>query len=279
MAAKKSDDGAARLAEVLTCLEKLYPDATCELNWKDAYQLVAATILSAQCTDDRVNQVTPALFKRYPDAKALAEAEQEDVEKLIKSTGFFRNKAKSLIGMAQKLVEDFDGVVPRTLEQATTLPGVARKTANVVIGTAYKVPTGVVVDTHVHRLAQRLGLTTNDDPVKIERDLMAVLPEEKWIEFSHRIIWHGRRVCDARTPECHRCPMPCPSRLDETTVDWASDAARVISEAAVKAMAKLKETRRKERAVNAKAKAKETKRAAAKTVAKPKKKTKKAKKS
>jgi endonuclease-3 len=202
-----------RVAEILTRLDELYPEADCELVWKNPFQLVCATILSAQCTDVRVNMVTPVLFRRWPDARALAAADQLELEEVIRSTGFFRNKAKSLIGMARTLVERFGGKVPRTMEEILELPGVARKTGNVVLGTAYGVASGVVVDTHIHRLSRRLGLTRKDEPVKIEQDLMKRIPREKWIKFGHQLIWHGRRVCDARKPACHACPMPCPSRL------------------------------------------------------------------
>jgi endonuclease III len=204
-----------RVGAILEGLAALYPDADCELVWKNPFQLVCATILSAQCTDVRVNMVTPELFRRWPDAKALAKARQPDVEKVIQSTGFFRNKAKSLIGMARVLVEKHGGQVPRTMEEMLELPGVARKTANVVLGTAYGLATGVVVDTHVHRLSRRLRLTRQDDPKKIEQDLMKKVPREQWIAFSHRLIWHGRRVCDARRPRCDSCDLAplCPSAV------------------------------------------------------------------
>jgi endonuclease-3 len=204
----------SRLSALLGGLGTLYPDATCELDFRSPYELVVATILSAQCTDQRVNQVTPELFRRWPTPRALAGAGQAEVERVIQSTGFFRNKAKSLRGMARVLVERHGSEVPRTMEEMLDLPGVARKTANVVLGTAYGLATGVVVDTHVHRLSRRLGLTREDDPKKIERDLMALLPEEEWVGFAHRLIWHGRRVCVARKPRCGVCPLPCPSRLE-----------------------------------------------------------------
>jgi len=193
-------------------LAKLYPDATCELNHRNAFELVVATILSAQCTDARVNLVTPVLFKRWPNAKKLAGADPAELEDVIRSTGFFRNKTKSLLGMARTLVEKYGGEVPRTMDEMLVLPGVARKTANVVLGTAYGIPSGVVVDTHVQRLSRLLGLTRHEDPKKIEADLMKELPPTEWIAFSHRMIWHGRRVCIARRPACARCPLPCPSR-------------------------------------------------------------------
>jgi endonuclease-3 len=203
----------ARVRAILDGLASLYPDADCELDWKDPFQLVCATILSAQCTDVRVNLVTPELFRRWPDAQTLARARQPEVEKVIKSTGFFRNKAKSLIGMARVLVESYGGRVPRTMEEMLELPGVARKTANVVLGTAYGVASGVVVDTHVHRLSRRLRLTRKDEPKTIEQDLMKKVPKEQWVIFAHRLIWHGRRVCDAKKPRCDACLLApsCPS--------------------------------------------------------------------
>jgi endonuclease-3 len=204
---------AARVRGILDGLRALYPDATTELHHRSAFELLAATILSAQCTDERVNQVTPVLFARYPDAAALAAAPAATVEGLVKSTGFYRNKTKSLLGMSQALVARFGAQVPRTMDELLTLPGVARKTANVVLGTAYGLAAGVVVDTHVRRLAQRLGLSTEDDPEKIERDLMALVPPERWIEVGHTLILHGRRVCLARRPACDRCPLRplCPT--------------------------------------------------------------------
>ena len=210
----------ARAAALLGGLGTLYPDATCELDHESPFQLLVATILSAQCTDARVNLVTPEVFRRWPTPRALAAAGQSEVEKVIQSTGFFRNKAKSLRGMARVLVEKFGGQVPRTMEEMLELPGVARKTANVVLGTAYGLATGVVVDTHVQRLSQRLGLTREEDPKKIERDLMAFLPEEEWVGFAHRLIWHGRRVCAARKPRCGECPLPCAARLESGPGDW-----------------------------------------------------------
>lgn len=188
-------------------LAKAYPDVTCALRHNDAYQLVVATILSAQCTDERVNMVTPALFAKYPTPADLAAARQQDVEKLIQSTGFFRNKAKSMIGMARGLVDNHDGKVPRTLDELVHLPGVGRKTANVVLGTAFGVPSGVVVDTHVERISKLMGLTTANNAVKIEQDLIQLLPKKEWINFSHRLIHHGRRICIARRPKCAECPL------------------------------------------------------------------------
>ncbi len=184
-----------------------YGDAECALKHDNPYQLTAATILSAQCTDERVNLVTPMLFAKYPNPVALAAARQADVEKIIRSTGFFRSKATNLIGMAQGLIERFGGELPRTLDEMVSLPGVGRKTANVVLGTAFGLPTGVVVDTHVKRITRLLGLTTNKTPEKIERDLQVLLPKAEWINFSHRLIHHGRRICIARKPKCAECPL------------------------------------------------------------------------
>jgi len=203
----------ARARDLLDGLRALYPEATTELHHRNAFELLVATILSAQCTDERVNQVTPALFARFPTAAALAAARPAELEALVKSTGFYHNKAKSLLGMSQGLVARFGAQVPRTMEELVTLPGVARKTANVVLGTAFGVAAGIVVDTHVRRLAQRLGLSTEEDPEKIERDLMAIVPQPRWIEFAHHLILHGRRVCTARAPACARCALRpgCPT--------------------------------------------------------------------
>jgi len=200
-------------AEVFARLQREYPDAHCELDHENAYQLLAATILSAQCTDKRVNEVTPALFERYPTPVALANADPAELEALIKPTGFFRNKTKSLIGMATGIVEAFGRRVPRTLDELITLPGVGRKTANVVLGVAFDTPEGVVVDTHVGRVSRRLGLTKHDDPVKVEQDLMREFPREDWTALSHLLIFHGRRVCVARRPRCAACVLNdiCPS--------------------------------------------------------------------
>jgi endonuclease III len=212
-AMKKKTAGAAagtdpkRVAAILAKLDEAYPNATCELNYQNAFQLVIATILSAQCTDVRVNQVTETLFKKYPTPEAFAYATPSELEKEIRPTGFFRNKTKSVMGASKAIVEQFGGEVPRTMEEMLTLPGVARKTANVVLGTAYGIASGIVVDTHVQRLSNRLDLTRNEDPKKIEQDLMAVIPKEKWIHFSHQLIWHGRRVCFARKPNCAACNL------------------------------------------------------------------------
>lgn len=202
-----------RAAEVFRLLHEEYPDAHCELNHEDPFQLAVATILSAQTTDERVNMVTPELFRRYPDAPALAEAEQGDVEEIIRSTGFFRNKARNIIGFADALMSEYDGDIPRTLKELQSLPGVGRKTANVILGNAFDINEGVVVDTHVKRLAKRLGFTRETTPEKVERDLMPLFPRESWTLLSHLLIWHGRRVCDARKPACERCVVShlCPS--------------------------------------------------------------------
>ena len=195
----------ARLNTILEGLDTLYPDPVCALNHRNAWELLAATILSAQCTDARVNIVTAALFKKYPTPADFAAARLEVLAEDVKSTGFFNNKAKSLIGAGKRIVNDFGGVVPQTLEELITVPGAARKTANVVLGSFYGIATGVVVDTHVQRLSRRLDLTKNTDPVKIERDLMKILPQERWIKFSHQLIHHGRALCVARKPKCGAC--------------------------------------------------------------------------
>ena len=205
--ARAAGTGPKRVAAILAKLDEAYPNATCELNHKSAFELLIATILSAQCTDVRVNQVTETLFKKYPDAKAFAYATPSELEQEIRPTGFFRNQTKSVMGAGKGILEDFGGEVPRTMEEILTLPGVARKTANVVLGTAYGIPSGIVVDTHVQRIANRLDLTRNEDPKKIEQDLMQVIPKDKWIQFSHQIIWHGRRICQARKPKCAECNM------------------------------------------------------------------------
>jgi endonuclease-3 len=196
-----------RVAAILAKLDEAYPEATCELKHGNAFQLLVATILSAQCTDVRVNQVTQELFKKYTTPQAFAYATPAELEQEIRPTGFFRNKTKSVMGASKEIVDKFGGQVPRTMEEMLTLPGVARKTANVVLGTAYGIPSGVVVDTHVIRLSQRLDLTRHEDPKKIEQDLMAIIPKEKWIQFSHQLIWHGRRVCFARKPQCAACNL------------------------------------------------------------------------
>jgi endonuclease-3 len=205
---------ALRVTQILDELDRLYPDAHCELvHWQTPLQLLVAVILSAQCTDERVNQVTPALFARFPDAAAFAAADPTELEALIHSTGFYRNKAKHIREACKKIVEKHAGQVPRTMAELIALPGVARKTANVVLGTAFGIPSGVVVDTHIGRLAGRLGMSKASDPKKIEEDLMQAWPQERWILAGHRLIWHGRRVCSARKPRCAECTMVplCPS--------------------------------------------------------------------
>jgi endonuclease III len=196
-----------RVAAILTKLDEAYPDATCELKHDNPFQLLISTILSAQCTDMRVNQVTETLYKKYPTPEAFAHANPSELEQDVRPTGFFRNKTKSIMGASNAILQNFGGQVPRTMEEMLTLPGAARKTANVVLGTAFGIASGVVVDTHVIRISNRLDLTRNEDPKKIEQDLMQVIPKEKWIRFSHQIIWHGRRVCVARKPKCVECNL------------------------------------------------------------------------
>lgn len=196
-----------RVAEILKRLDQLYPDVTCALAHGSAWELLVATILSAQSTDVNVNRVTPELFRKYPTVEAFAALTPEQLEPDVRSTGFFRNKSKSVVGAAKKIVSDFGGQVPDDMEKLLTLPGVARKTANVVLGTWFKKAEGVVVDTHVQRISRRLELTTEDDPPKIEQDLMRVIPRDRWILFSHQIIWHGRRLCIARKPKCVDCAL------------------------------------------------------------------------
>lgn len=215
---RRALSGAALVAharEIERRLVGLYPDAHCELDFRSPFELLCATILSAQCTDRRVNMVTPVLFERWPDARALAAASQTDVEEVIRSTGFFRSKAKSLIGMAQALVASHAGDVPANMEALTALPGVGRKTANVLLGNAFLQNEGIVVDTHVARLAARFGLTTETDPVRIEQGLMSLFERAGWARLSHLLIWHGRRVCDARKPRCADCTLAsiCPSAV------------------------------------------------------------------
>lgn len=202
----------AQAGRVVRALEKLYPESRCALVHEDAFQLLVATVLSAQCTDARVNLVTPALFARYPDAARLAAAVPSELEGLVRSTGFFRSKARNLLGMAAGLVERHGGRVPADLEALTALPGVGRKTANVVMGNAFGLASGIVVDTHVKRVVYRLGLTTSRDPKVIEQDLVVLVPRRQWIDLSHRLIEHGRKVCLARKPRCDRCAMAsfCP---------------------------------------------------------------------
>ena len=206
-----------RVDAILAKLDEAYPAASCELKHDNAFELLISTILSAQCTDVRVNQVTQELYKKYRSPADFAYANPAELEKEIRPTGFFRNKTKSIIGASRGIIDKFGGQVPRTMEEILTLPGVARKTGNVVLGTAYGIASGVVVDTHVQRLSNRLDLTRNEDPKKIEQDLMAILPREKWIIFSHQLIWHGRRVCFARKPNCEGCSLApfCPSAFRE----------------------------------------------------------------
>jgi endonuclease-3 len=206
-------DQKKRAVTILSRLKALYPDATCSLIYETPVQLLVATILSAQCTDERVNQVTPKLFQIYPTAESLANAPREEIETLIRSTGFYRNKAKNIQGACLKIMQDFDGKVPQTMKELISLPGVARKTANVVLAHAFGIIEGVTVDTHVKRLSNRLGLTKETDPNKIEQDLMKLLPQPEWENFSIGMIYHGRAVCQARKPQCHICDLAdlCPS--------------------------------------------------------------------
>jgi endonuclease III len=230
--ARRTRDAPVRAPEILTRLRAAYPDARCALDHRGAFELLCATILSAQCTDVRVNLVTPVLFGRYPTPETLARARQADVEEIIRSTGFFRNKARNLIGMAQALVADYGGEVPRTMEQLQALPGVGRKTANVILGNAYGINEGITVDTHVTRLSRLLGLTRHADPVKIEQDLMALFPRDQWALLSHLLIFHGRQVCVARRPRCHDCVLSdlCPSSAVEHHIPSPQPAPRAPRE-------------------------------------------------
>lgn len=202
-----------RLPEIIRLLREAHPDARCALDYSSPLQLLVATILSAQCTDERVNKVTPALFARFPTAEALAGADREELEQIIHSTGFYRNKAKNVQEACRRIVTEYGGEVPSDMDKLLTLTGVARKTANVVLGNCFAIADGVVVDTHVKRLAERLGLSAQTDPEKIERDLMAITPREEWIDLSHLLIFHGRRFCDARKPKCAQCSVShlCPA--------------------------------------------------------------------
>ncbi len=193
--------------KILAALDRMYPNVTCALHHSNAWELLVATILSAQCTDKRVNEVTPGLFAKYPTIRDFAAARQEELAQDIRSTGFFNNKAKSVIGAARKILSEFGGEVPRDIDQLLAVPGAARKTANVVLGTAFGIAVGVVVDTHVRRIANRLDLTKHSDPVKIEQDLMKLIPQEKWVLFSHQVIHHGRALCVARNPKCGQCDL------------------------------------------------------------------------
>jgi len=209
------DPPEARIHEIIRRLRIAHPDAHCELIHEDPWQLLVATILSAQCTDERVNQVTPILFQRFPTPKALADGDRAEIEAIIRPTGFYRNKARFIQETAHRIAYDYDGDIPPDMAHLLTLPGVARKTANVVLGVGFHIAEGIVVDTHVKRIARRLGLTQNKDPKKIEQDLMALVPREDWIDFSHLLIFHGRRICKARKPDCPHCPLRdlCPSAL------------------------------------------------------------------
>jgi endonuclease III len=204
---KTAAERKARLNRILKELDKLYPNVTCALHHSNAWELLVATILSAQCTDERVNKVTPGLFRKYPTVRDFAAVSQAELAVDIHSTGFFNNKAKSVIGAAQRLLSAFDGKVPQNIDDLLTVPGAARKTANVVLGTAFGIAAGVVVDTHVQRIANRLDLTRQQEPVKIEQDLIKQLPQDRWIQFSHQVIHFGRQICIARKPKCAECPL------------------------------------------------------------------------
>jgi endonuclease-3 len=203
----KSYTSPERVKAIFAALDKLFPQAECALRHENAFQLLVATILSAQCTDERVNKVTPELFRKFPAPKGFVGLAQEDLEQEIRSTGFFRNKAKSIIGAATRIVQNYGGKVPQTMEELLTLPGVARKTANVVLGTAFGIASGVVVDTHVFRVTRRLNLTPQETPEKVELDLMKLVPQDRWVSFGHQVIWFGRKICQARSPLCPECPL------------------------------------------------------------------------
>ncbi len=207
------DPPEARIREIIRRLRIAHPDAHCELIHEDPWQLLVATILSAQCTDERVNKVTPILFERFPTPRAMADADRAEIEAIVRPTGFYRNKARFIHEAAQRIAYDYDGDIPPDMQHLLELPGVARKTANVVLGVGFNIADGIVVDTHVKRIAKRLGLTRHTDPKKVERDLMALVPREDWIDFSHLMIFHGRRVCKARKPDCPNCILNdlCPS--------------------------------------------------------------------
>ena len=204
---KNAAERAARVKKILATLDKMYPNATCALHHSSPWELLVATILSAQCTDKRVNMVTPGLFPKYPTIQDFANVSQDELAQDIKSTGFFNNKARSIIGAAKKILSDFGGEVPQDIDKLLTVPGAARKTANVVLGCAFGIASGIVVDTHVQRISHRLDLTKETEPVKIEKDLMKIIPKEKWILFSHQIIHHGRALCVARNPKCAECML------------------------------------------------------------------------
>src|SRR3954451_18585419 len=204
---KNAAERKTRSGQIICEFDRLFPSATCALRHESPWQLLVATILSAQCTDERVNKVTPALFEKYPTIQDFANVSQDELAGDIRSTGFFNNKARTIIGAAKKILKDFHGQVPKTMQELLLVPGAARKTANVVLGTAYGIAVGVVVDTHVQRISQRLDLTKNDDPVKIEKDLMKILPEDRWVLFAHQMIHFGRQICIARRPRCASCPL------------------------------------------------------------------------
>jgi len=215
---KTAAERRARVDQILRGLDQMYPAATCALHHSNPWELLVATILSAQCTDKRVNEVTPGLFVKYPTPRDFAAVRPEVLAQDIRSTGFFNNKARSIVGAAQKIIRDFGGKVPQTMEEMLTIPGAARKTANVVLGTAYGIAVGVVVDTHVQRVSRRLDLTKNTEPVKIEQDLMKIIPQDRWILFSHQLIHHGRARCQARKPRCAECALdPVCYAKDKTT--------------------------------------------------------------
>ncbi len=215
---KTAAERKARVERIIEILERTYENATTALHYRTPWELLVATILSAQCTDKRVNEVTPGLFQKYPTVADFANASQAELAQDVRSTGFFNNKAKALIGAAKKVLSEFGGKVPRTMEEMLTIPGAARKTANVVLGTAYGIPSGIAVDTHVQRVAARLDLTKESDPGKIEQDLQKIIPKDKWIAFSHEMILHGRALCVARKPRCAECPLdPICYAPDKTT--------------------------------------------------------------
>ncbi|MBP5973086.1 endonuclease III [Brasilonema sp. CT11] len=216
MSIRKKSSQKQRALEILVRLKRLYPDATCSLNYSTPVQLLVATILSAQCTDERVNLVTPALFSKFPDAASLANADLTELETSVRSTGFYRNKSKNIQAACRMIINEFGGSVPKQMEQMVRLPGVARKTANVVLAHAYGINAGVTVDTHVKRLSERLGLTEHTDPIRIERDLMSLLPQADWENWSIRLVYHGRAICKARSPACDACELAelCPSAFN-----------------------------------------------------------------